>query len=110
MGQLMVITTPALAPGFQLAGVETFAVDSPEQAEAILRPLLAGDKASLVVVHRGWLQAMPPLLKRQIEMSYRPVVIDIPDVTPTLPQETRRHQLAKLMRRIVGFQITFTAE
>jgi hypothetical protein len=53
---------------------------------------------------------MSPALKRQIEISYQPVVIDIPDAQPTLSQETRRHQLSELMRRVIGFQITFTAE
>jgi hypothetical protein len=36
MGQLMVVTTPDLAPGFQLAGVEIFVAEGPEQAEATL--------------------------------------------------------------------------
>jgi vacuolar-type H+-ATPase subunit F/Vma7 len=32
MGRLMVITSPDLALGFQLAGVETFAVETVEEA------------------------------------------------------------------------------
>lgn len=113
----MVITTPDLAPGFKLAGVETFAVENAEQAEAILTQLLAGDEASLVVVGRSLLQALSPRLKRQIaavthrgETHYHPVVMDFPDTGPTLSQETRRHQFSELMRRVIGFQITFTTD
>jgi vacuolar-type H+-ATPase subunit F/Vma7 len=106
----MVITTPDLAPGFQLAGVETFAVESVEKAEEILRKLLAGDEASLIVIRRGLWQAMPPRLRRQIERSYRPVVMDIPGSAPTLSGETRRRQIAELIRRAIGFQITFGTE
>jgi len=117
MGQLMVITTPHLAPGFQLAGVETLVAESPEQAEVILRQLLVGDKASLVVVQQSLLQVLSSALKRQIavvpprgETSHQPIIMAIPDARPALFQETRRHQLSELMRRTIGFQITFTAE
>jgi vacuolar-type H+-ATPase subunit F/Vma7 len=110
MGRLMVITTPDLVLGFQLAGVETFAVDSVEQGEEILRRLLAGDEASLIVVQRGLLQAMSPALRRQIESSYRPAVMDIPGSMPTPSRGDRRRQISELIRRAIGFQITFGVE
>lgn len=111
MGQLMVIATPELAPGFQLAGVETLVVESPAQAEATLSQLLASDNISLVVVCRSLLQGVSSRLKRQIETSYPPVVVDIPDGQPALfPPESRRHQLNELMRRTIGFQMTFTSD
>ena len=110
MGQLMVITTPPLAPGFQLAGVETFVVENAEQGEIVLAQLLARDETGLVAVSQSLLQMISPRLRRQIETSDHPVVIGIPDARSTLSQETRRHQLSELMRRIIGFQITFTAE
>jgi vacuolar-type H+-ATPase subunit F/Vma7 len=71
---------------------------------------LAGDKTSLVVVCRSLLQGVSSPLKRQIEASYRPVVVAIPDSQPTLPQETRRHQLSEFMRRTIGFQMTFSSD
>ena len=110
MGRLMVITTPDLAPGFQLAGVETFAVNSIEKAEEVMRQLLEADEASLIVVHRGLLQGMTPRLRRQIETSYRPVVVDIPGGMPTLSTGERRRQITELIRRAIGFQITFGPE
>jgi vacuolar-type H+-ATPase subunit F/Vma7 len=110
MGRLMVITTPDLAPGFQLAGVETFAVESVETAEEVLHKLLTGDEASLIVVRRDLLQAMTPRLQRQIKTSYRPVVVDIPGGIPTTPGEERRRQVAEIIRRAIGFHITFGTE
>ena len=110
MGQLIVITTPDLAPGFQLAGVETFAVEGAEQAAAILRRFLAGDEASLIVVRRGLLQAVPPRLRRQLETSYRPVVMAIPGGLPADAGAERRRTIAELIRRAIGYQITFGAE
>jgi hypothetical protein len=43
----MVITTPDLAPGFQLAGAEAFAVESAGEAERVLQELVEGVEASL---------------------------------------------------------------
>jgi V/A-type H+-transporting ATPase subunit F len=110
MSRLMVITTPDLAPGFQLAGVETFAVETAEKAESLLRELLAGDEASLIVVRQDLLQAMPPRLQRQLEASYRPLVMAIPGGGPTAPTEERRYYIAELIRRAIGFHITFGTE
>jgi V/A-type H+-transporting ATPase subunit F len=106
----MVITTPDLAPGFQLAGAEAFAVESAREAERVLRELVEGDEASLIVVRQDLLGAMPPRLQRQIGASYRPVVMAIPGGTPTTSAEEHRHYIAELIRRAIGFHITFGTE
>ncbi len=110
MGRLMVITTPDLAPGFQLAGVETFAVETVEEAETVLQKLLTGGEASLIVVRRALLQAMETRLQRQVEASYQPVVMAIPGAMPTLARGERRRYISELIRRAIGFQITFEGE
>ena len=108
MGRLMVITSPDLAPGFELAGVETFAVERIDQAEATLDQLLSGDEANLIVVRQGLLEAMSPRLQRQVSRSYRPVVIAIPGGIPALTSSGRRQRyISELIRRAIGFRITF---
>ena len=106
----MVITTPDLAPGFRLAGVETFAVESPDKAERVLRELLEGDEASLIAVRQDLLRSIDPRLRRQVETSYRPLVMLIPGGTPASPGEGRQRYIAELIRRAVGFHITFGPE
>jgi len=110
MGRLMVITTPDLAPGFRLAGVETFPVESSDTAEQVLRELLEGDEASLIAVRQDLLDSIDPRLRRQVETSYRPLVMLIPGGTPASPGEGRRRYIAELIRRAVGFHITFGPE
>ena len=110
MGRLVVITTPDIALGFQLAGVETFAVEGATQAEAVLRTLLEGGEASLIAVRQELLQAIDPRLRRQLDTSSSPVVMAIPGGTPTHPREEHRHRIAELIRRAIGFHITFGAE
>ena len=107
----MVITTPDLAPGFELAGVETFAVESVEQAETTLNQLMADEEASLIVVRQGLLEAMNARLQRRVGRSFQPVVVAIPGGIPALTAGGKRQQyLTDLIRRAIGFRITFGAE
>lgn len=110
MGRLMVITTPDLASGFQLAGVETLVVEDVTQAETVLRQLLVKGEASLIVVGRALLQAMDARLQRQVETSYQPLVMAIPGAMPTLARREYRRHITELIRRAIGFQITFSEE
>lgn len=110
MGRLIVITTPDVAPGFQLAGVETFAVESPAEAQALVQEFLAQGEGNLVVVRQDLLAAAPPRLQQQIATSYRPIVMPIPGGSPTVAAESRQVYIAELIRRAVGFHITFGAE
>ncbi len=107
MGNLLVITTPDLAPGFQLAGVETFAVDTVAEAEDTLTRLLDDREASLVIVRRALLQAMNPRLQRRLENSAQPVVMQIAGRPATIPGQDHQHHLSELIRRTVGFHINF---
>ena len=106
----MVITTPDTATGFQLAGAETFSVDNPDQAEQILTRLLEGQEASLIVIRQDLLQAVSSRLQRRAEASYQPVVMAIPGVGPAIQANDRRQHISELIRRAIGFHITFGAE
>jgi vacuolar-type H+-ATPase subunit F/Vma7 len=110
MGHLVVITTPDLAPGYQLAGVETHAVAKPEKAQALLRNLMQGEDASLIAVRQDLLEGIDPRLQRQIDGSYRPIVMAIPGGGLALRGEGRQRYIAELIRRAIGFHITFGAE
>lgn len=110
MGRLMVITTPNTAPGFQLAGVETFVAEDGEQTEVILQQLLAQGEASLIAIRQDLLQDLAPRLRHQLESSFAPLVMAIPGGTPTTPLGERRRYVTELIRRAIGFQITFGAE
>jgi len=106
----MVITTPDIAPGFQLAGVETFAVDDAAAAADTLRTLLDDAEASLIVVREDLLEAMPPRLRRRAARSVEPLVMGIPGGLPDITGEERRERLTELIRQAIGFQITLDAD
>jgi vacuolar-type H+-ATPase subunit F/Vma7 len=75
-----------------------------------LRQLLVEGEASLIAIRQDLLQALPPRLQRQIENSFSPLVMAIPAGDPTTPLGERRRYVTELIRRAIGFQITFGAE
>jgi vacuolar-type H+-ATPase subunit F/Vma7 len=107
MGRLVVITTPDLAPGFELAGVDTYVADDPQRAQALVGQLMAGDEASLIAIRQDLLVGIDPRLRRKIDSSYRPIVMAIPSGPLALPGEGRQRYIAELIRRAIGFHITF---
>ena len=111
MGRLMVITTSDLAPGYELAGVETIAVENLEEAEASLREILKEEEDNLLVIDQDLLRNLAPRLQRQLEASYHPVVMAIPGGSSIAGSgEERRRYIAELIRRAIGFHITFGGE
>jgi vacuolar-type H+-ATPase subunit F/Vma7 len=110
MGRLIVITTSDLAPGFELAGVDTFTVDGPKGAQSLLHEFLEQAQPDLIAVRSDLIEDMDLQLQRRVDRSHRPVVIAIPGGTPSMPGQGRQRDIADLIRRAVGFQITFGTE
>jgi vacuolar-type H+-ATPase subunit F/Vma7 len=109
-GRITAITTPDLAAGFQLAGVEAFSVHCAAEAEEVLRRLFKEGGASLVIVHQDLLEDFDPCLRHQIETSYPPIVVGIPGRTGGVTREERLRDISELMGRAIGFHVTFGPE
>ncbi|MFN8485302.1 MAG: V-type ATP synthase subunit F [Anaerolineae bacterium] len=110
MARLVVLTDTESALGFALAGVEVFAVDDDETARARLVELLADPGVGLIAVGEGVMRRLDTALRRRLDTSQRPVVVSLPTGGPTTGFATRREYLAALVRRAVGFHITFPGE
>ena len=110
MARLVVLTDSESALGFALAGVEVLAVDDDETARARLLELLADPGVGLIAVGEGFVARLDNGLRRRIDTSYRPVVVSLPAGGPVTGFATRREYLAALVRRAVGFHITFPGE
>ena|SRR6266540_3964587 len=106
MGRLVVVTTPELAPGFRLAGVATEVVTSPAAAARVVADLVAAPETSVVAVHEPFLAAFDPEVREPLTMSLHPIVVALPAGTPA-EGESRQERLAELLRRAVGYRITF---
>lgn len=107
MAQLIVITQPELAAGFRLAGVQTIAARTAEEAHHRLLALLDDEDAGIVAIDRVWLEALEPALQHRIAQGYRPVVIGIPQGQAGDGATAQRERLAELIRRAIGVRISF---
>ncbi len=110
MSRLIVVTRPSLALGFQLAGVEAFAAQDAVAAQRLVTSWLGAGEASLLALDDGLLADFDPALRRRLEAADRLPYIAIPGGGPLEPEISRRRQLTELIRRAIGFHITFRGE
>lgn len=116
MARVVVITEPLLAPGYQLAGVETIVARSATEAGQHLRALLAGagpqgaEPVGVIGVHAPYLAHLDEDLQRRIEAMTLPVVIALPSGAVAVAGETYREQVVRMLQRAIGYQITFAPE
>ena len=107
MAKLTVITNPALAPGFRLAGVQVIAADNGEQARNELVRLLDEGDAGIIALDAPYLSALDYSTARRIEQMVKPVVVSLPMGADVLPEQRRSRQIAELIRRAIGIRMTF---
>lgn len=107
MAKLTVITNPALAPGFRLAGVQVIAADNGERARNELVRLLDEGDAGIIAVDAPYLSALDYATARRIEAMVKPVVVSLPMGADVLPEQRRSRQIAELIRRAIGIRMTF---
>ena len=110
MSSLRVLVRPDLAPGFILAGVETFPVDGSKAAEALLAAWLDDGEAGLIALDEDLLPTLAPSLLRRLEHSDHLFHIAIPAGVLSGTARVRQQRIAALIRQAVGFHITFRHE
>lgn len=110
MSRLLVVARPSLVPGFHLAGVEAFAVEEAEQAQALIAEWLEAGEAGLLAIDDGLLAGFDATFRRRLEAAERLPYLAIPSGEPSGPAGGRRRRIAELIRRAVGFHITFQGE
>jgi vacuolar-type H+-ATPase subunit F/Vma7 len=107
MAKLVVITDPTLALGFRLAGVDVYTAGTAEEAQRLLLALMAEGEAGVIAVNADYLAVLDEPTRRRIEASYKPVVVGLPSGAAIAPGERRSRYIAELIRRAIGFRITF---
>jgi vacuolar-type H+-ATPase subunit F/Vma7 len=110
MSQLFVLTRPALVPGFQLAGVDAHGVEDVESAQELIDKWLTAGEVGLLAIDDGLLAHMDAaFLKRLASSELLPFIV-IPGGQPLGPEASQRYRIATLIRRVIGFHITFKGE
>lgn len=72
------------------------------------REALRDPDAGLVALADVYYESLDPGARRQLDRSYRPVVLPIPTRVEVSPAERRRAQLQEIIRRAIGLRIVLS--
>jgi vacuolar-type H+-ATPase subunit F/Vma7 len=110
MSRLLIITRPAFVLGFRLAGVDAFGAVDVEAAEELIAAWLRAGETGLLAIDEGILERMQPDLLRRLRAAEQLPYLAIPGGEPLGPEASRQVRLAGMLRRAIGFHITFKGE
>jgi vacuolar-type H+-ATPase subunit F/Vma7 len=110
MSRLLVVTRPSLVPGFRLAGVDAYGVGDVEAAEQLIDRWLKTDQVGLLAIDDGLLEHMEPSFRKRLEGSDKLPYLAIPGGGPFGSEFSRKHRITEMIRRAIGFHITFKGE
>lgn len=110
MARLIVLTTEEQAAGFRLAGATTEVAPTADRALEIVRAIEASGEGAVIAIHESLLAGMDPDSRRRLEGSVDPVVVSLPAGRAGDHVSERRARLTEVLRRAVGYRITFPGE
>jgi vacuolar-type H+-ATPase subunit F/Vma7 len=110
MSRLVVLTRTSLLPGFQLAGVDAYGVDDIETAQELIDSWLKVGEVGLLAIDEGLLDRIEVSLLKRLELSEKLLYLAIPGGGPLGAEASRSHHIAEMIRRAIGFHITFKGE
>jgi len=110
MARLAVITDPTLAPGFRMAGVEVHTARTSDEAKALMHALMSEADMAIIAMNVNFLSDFDEPTRRRIEESTTPVVVALPAGEAVPPEARRSRRIAELIRRAIGFRISFKGE
>lgn len=110
MSRFLVLTRPANVPGFQLAGVNAYGVEDVESAQELIEAWLEAGETGLLAIDDGFLARLDRATLRRLEACEHLPYLAIPDGGELAPEASRKYRIAQLIRRAIGFHITFKGE
>lgn len=110
MSQLFIVTRPSLVTGFHLAGVDAYGAEDVESAQDLINKWLNASEVGLLAIDDGLLERMDAAFLRRLDAYENLPYLAIPGGQPLGPEASRRHRISALIRRAVGFHITFKGE
>jgi vacuolar-type H+-ATPase subunit F/Vma7 len=110
VSRLLIITRPAFVAGFRLAGVDVFGAGDVESAEELIQEWLRAGETGLLAIDEGILERMEPGVLKQLRAADQLLYLAIPGGEPLGPEASRRERIAGMIRRAIGFHITFKGE
>ncbi|HEX9617552.1 MAG TPA: V-type ATP synthase subunit F [Anaerolineales bacterium] len=110
MSRLFVLTRPDLVTGFQLAGIDAYSAEDVESAQELIESWWVAGEEGLLAIDDGLLEKMDPAFVKRMESAERIPYLAIPGGQPLGKEASRKYQIAEMIRRAIGFHITFKGE
>jgi vacuolar-type H+-ATPase subunit F/Vma7 len=110
MGRLLVLTRPDQVTGFRLAGVDAYAAEDVEAAQELVDSWLAAGEEGLLAIDDGIWERMEPAFVKRLAAAEKMPYLVIPGGEPLGPEASRKYRIAEMIRRAIGFHITFKGE
>ena len=99
------IATPPVASGLRLAGIPTDAVSDGDTAAARLGALAAERDLGILLVEERLLDAVPPVVRREVERRPAPIIVPVPTPAWGEPPRDAEGLILELLRRAVGYRV-----
>lgn len=102
--ELVVIASPGVSVGFELAGVSVLEAADGLEATRQLDRLLDNEDAGVVMIDEPLYEALPDEMRRNLQRSAVPVVIPVPG--PDWTKESTAHEyIVDILRRAIGYRV-----
>ncbi|MGE5189309.1 MAG: V-type ATP synthase subunit F [Gemmatimonadota bacterium] len=105
MGHIVALVDAETALGFRLAGIDGRTVGTAEDLAREARDAAEDPEARLVLVDERLFRLLPDRLQRALDASRSPVFVAVPAARLRGTAATSAEQVARLMRRVIGYQI-----
>ncbi|HXG45043.1 MAG TPA: V-type ATP synthase subunit F [Gemmatimonadales bacterium] len=104
-GAVHVVATPAVGPGFQLAGIRPAIAATPEQCARWLEALLAEPDCAMILVEDRLHDSLPEETRRALTDRAIPLVIPFPGPSGAAGAVPFEERVAELLRQAIGYRV-----
>ncbi|HTR20026.1 MAG TPA: V-type ATP synthase subunit F [Gemmatimonadales bacterium] len=103
--EVRVVSEPAVAAGFALAGLRPVAADTPEEGAACVRDLLGHPEIGVVLVESSFYDRLPEEVRRQLGRRPLPMVVPFPGPAWGARVESAEAYIVELLRQVIGYRV-----
>jgi vacuolar-type H+-ATPase subunit F/Vma7 len=102
---VQVISHPAVAGGFALAGLVPVEAETADEAAARVAELLADDATGVILVEDRCYDALPDTLRAQIGRRPVPLVVPFPGPAWVERPGAAESYIVELLRQVIGYRV-----
>lgn len=110
MGRLLLVTRPHLLSGYQLAGVQAVAARDAGEAAAHIGQWLDEGASGLLAIDELLFASLDDGLRLRMDQAEELPYLALPSGEPAAATLSAQHFVAEMIRRTIGFQLTFSGD